>query len=139
MEHLNISNRKILAGELGIFSTYACVTDRKTIFSFERAGNLTSVFVICLQVKLLAGGKIWGKGVYPVKVTVMEGDLPINANDCGTCVFPQKILTFFTRLLLLGSPCYTIFRTDVPVIKLTSVVRASVLLLNMNFIITLSK
>ena len=108
MEHLNISNRKILAGELGIFSTYACVTDRKTIFSFERAGNLTSVFVVCLQVKLLAGGKIWGKGVYPVKVTLMEGDLPINANDCGTCVFPQKILTFFTRLLLLGSPCYTI-------------------------------
>ena len=38
----------------------------------------------CLkQVKLLAGGEILGKGVYPVKVTVMEGDLPINTNACG--------------------------------------------------------
>ena len=26
-----------------------------------------------------------GKGVYPVKVTVMEGDLPISTNDCGGC------------------------------------------------------
>ena len=24
-----------------------------------------------------------GKGVYPVKVTLMEGDLPISTNDCG--------------------------------------------------------
>ena len=31
-----------------------------------------------------------GNGVYPVKATVMEGDLPINTNDCGTCVFPSK-------------------------------------------------
>ena len=36
-----------------------------------------------LKVKLLAGGKVLGKGVYPVKVTVMEGDLPISTNDCG--------------------------------------------------------
>ena len=35
--------------------------------------------------KLLAGGKVLGKGVYPVKVTVMEGDLPISTNDCGGC------------------------------------------------------
>ena len=33
--------------------------------------------------KLLAGGEVLGKGVYPVKVTVMEGDLPISTNDCG--------------------------------------------------------
>ena len=33
--------------------------------------------------KLLAGEKVLGKGqgVYPVKVTVMEGDLPISTND----------------------------------------------------------
>ena len=37
--------------------------------------------------KLLAGGEFLGNSVYPVKVTVMEGDLPINTNDCGTCVF----------------------------------------------------
>jgi len=36
-----------------------------------------------LTVKLLAGGKIMGKGNYPVKATVMEGDLPINPNACG--------------------------------------------------------
>lgn len=36
-----------------------------------------------LTVKLLAGGEILGKGVYPVKTTVMEGDLPINTNACG--------------------------------------------------------
>ncbi|XP_078381670.1 uncharacterized protein LOC144664428 isoform X5 [Oculina patagonica] len=36
-----------------------------------------------LTVKLLAGGEILGKAFYPVKVTVMEGDLPINTNDCG--------------------------------------------------------
>ena len=33
--------------------------------------------------KLLAGGEVLGKGVYPVKVTVMEGDLSISTNDCG--------------------------------------------------------
>ena len=40
-------------------------------------------FVVCSQVKLLAGGEIMGKGVYPVKATVMEGNLPINTNACG--------------------------------------------------------
>ena len=29
-----------------------------------------------------------GKGVYPVKATVMEGDLPIDTNACGTYVLP---------------------------------------------------
>ena len=33
--------------------------------------------------KLLAGGEVLSKGVYPVKVIVMEGDLPISTNDCG--------------------------------------------------------
>lgn len=36
-----------------------------------------------LTVKLLAGGEILEKGVYPVKATVMEGDLPINTDTCG--------------------------------------------------------
>ncbi|KAL9965750.1 hypothetical protein ACROYT_G029592 [Oculina patagonica] len=36
-----------------------------------------------LKVKLLAGGDILGEGGYPVKATVMEGDLPINTNACG--------------------------------------------------------
>ncbi|KAJ7388162.1 hypothetical protein OS493_039487, partial [Desmophyllum pertusum] len=36
-----------------------------------------------LTVKLLAVGKIFGKGVYPVKATVMKGDLPIDTNACG--------------------------------------------------------
>ena len=54
----------------------------------ERARNLKSVFAVFEQVKLLAGGEIVGKGVYPVKATVMEGDLPINTNACGTCDLP---------------------------------------------------
>jgi len=36
-----------------------------------------------VTVKLLAGGEILGKGIYPVKAPVMEGDLPINTNACG--------------------------------------------------------
>jgi len=43
-----------------------------------------SVFAVFEQVKLLAGGEVFGEGVYPVKTTVMEGDLPINTNACGT-------------------------------------------------------
>ena len=53
----------------------------------ERMEELTSVFVVFKQVKLLAGGEIMGKGVYPVKTTVMEGDLPINTNACGTYAY----------------------------------------------------
>ena len=40
---------------------------------------------------------MFGKGVYPVKATVMEGNLPVDTNDCGTCIFPSEI-AFFTRL-----------------------------------------
>ncbi|PFX11412.1 uncharacterized protein LOC111319746 [Stylophora pistillata] len=36
-----------------------------------------------LTVKLLAGGKIIGKGVYPVKATLIEGSLPIKRDGCG--------------------------------------------------------
>ncbi|KAL9965745.1 hypothetical protein ACROYT_G029587 [Oculina patagonica] len=36
-----------------------------------------------LTVKLLAGGEILGKSVYPVKTTVMDGDLPMNTKACG--------------------------------------------------------
>ena len=74
---------------------------------------------------LLAGGEILGKGVYPVKTTVMEGDLPIDRNASGTYFQPcfcfknyflYKINTFTftditvasnltTCLILLGSPC----------------------------------
>ena len=35
------------------------------------------------QVNLFAGGKVLGKSVYPVKVTVMQGDLPISTDECG--------------------------------------------------------
>ena len=59
-----------------------------------------------------------------MKVTVMEGDLPIDTSDCGTCVFPsQKLLSLqdyklhitldsdlIKCLILLGSPCYVNFR-----------------------------
>lgn len=36
-----------------------------------------------LKVNLLAGGKVLGKSVYPVKVTVIQGDLPISTDECG--------------------------------------------------------
>ena len=35
------------------------------------------------QVNLLAGGEVLGKSVYPVKVTVTQGDLPISTDRCG--------------------------------------------------------
>jgi len=35
------------------------------------------------KVNLLAGGSVLGKGVYPVKATVIEGDLPISTDECG--------------------------------------------------------
>jgi len=35
------------------------------------------------QVKLLAGGQVGDKSSYPVKVTVIDGDLPISTDDCG--------------------------------------------------------
>ena len=35
------------------------------------------------QVNLLAGGEVLGKSVYPVKVTVVQGDLPISTDECG--------------------------------------------------------
>jgi len=46
--------------------------------------DLTSAFAVFDQVKLLAGGEFLEKSVYPVKTTVMEGELPINTNACGT-------------------------------------------------------
>jgi len=36
-----------------------------------------------LKVNLLAGAKYLGDGTYPVKATVMKGDLPISTDDCG--------------------------------------------------------
>lgn len=60
------------------------VTPLYVLSANEGVKDLTSVFVVFKQVKLLAGGEVLGKGVYPVKVTVMEGDLPINTNACGT-------------------------------------------------------
>jgi len=60
-----------------------------TLPSFLSAGVYVQVALtpngdeLRLTVKLLAGGKIMGKGNYPVKATVMEGDLPINTNACG--------------------------------------------------------
>ena len=60
------------------------VTPLYVISANERLEDLRSVFVVFEQVKLLAGGEVMGEGVYPVKTTVMEGDLPINTNACGT-------------------------------------------------------
>ena len=56
-------------------------------------------FLIFQQVKLLAGGKIFGKGVYPIKATVLEGGLPIKTDKCG------KSLT-----LNLDTHSFTLFR-----------------------------
>ena len=36
-------------------------------------------YTLFQQVNLLAGGEVLGKSVYPVKVTVMQGDLPISS------------------------------------------------------------
>lgn len=36
-----------------------------------------------LTVKLLAGGQVGDEGVYPVKLPVIDGNLPINTNACG--------------------------------------------------------
>ncbi|XP_068732604.1 uncharacterized protein [Montipora capricornis] len=38
---------------------------------------------INMKVKLLAGGEIFGQSVYPIKVAVLDGDLPISTDDCG--------------------------------------------------------
>ncbi|XP_067016855.1 uncharacterized protein [Acropora muricata] len=38
---------------------------------------------INMKVKLLGGGQIGDKSSYPVKVTVIDGDLPISTDDCG--------------------------------------------------------
>ena len=57
------------------------VTSFYVLSTNENAPNLTVFFL--QQVKLLAGGKIFGKGVYPVKATVMKGNLPIDTNACG--------------------------------------------------------
>ena len=51
---------------------------------------LTAIYEMKLQnyslfekVNLLAGGEVLGKSVYPVKVTVMQEDLPISTDQCG--------------------------------------------------------
>ena len=48
---------------------------------------LTAIYEIKLQnyslfqqVNLFAGGEVLGKNVYPVKVTVMQGDLPVSTH-----------------------------------------------------------
>ena len=40
-------------------------------------------YCLSQQVNLLAGGKVLGKSVYPVKVTVIQGDLSISTDECG--------------------------------------------------------
>ena len=51
---------------------------------------LTAIYEMKLQnyslfekVNLLADGEVLGKSVYPVKVTVMQGDFPISTDQCG--------------------------------------------------------
>ena len=58
--------------------------------------------------KLLAGGEILGKGVYPVKATVMEGNLPINTNACGK--YAQKPVTQILGDMLLVCMIQIVFR-----------------------------
>lgn len=79
------------------------VTPLYVLSANEGVKDLTSVFVVFKQVKLLAGGEVLGKGVYPVKVTVMEGDLPINTNACGTyaCLKTNNILPLKETLLTI--------------------------------------
>ncbi|CAH3158464.1 unnamed protein product [Porites lobata] len=60
-----------------------------------------------VKVKLLAGGKVLGKGVYPVKVTVMEGDLPISTNDCGMFKWWYD-LSDATKAAVIGGPLLVI-------------------------------
>lgn len=36
-----------------------------------------------ITVKLLAGSQVWDDGFYPVKLPVIDGNLPINTNACG--------------------------------------------------------
>jgi len=61
-----------------------------SLASFASAGVYVQVGLtpkgdeLRLTVKLLVGGELLGQSVYPVKLIVMEGDLPIDTNDCGT-------------------------------------------------------
>ncbi|XP_066024768.1 uncharacterized protein [Pocillopora verrucosa] len=54
-----------------------------------------------LTVKLLAGGKIFGKEVYPIKATVLEGGLPIKTDECGVFGWWHK-LSDVTKALVIG-------------------------------------
>ena len=53
------------------------------LFNFDFDEIKLRNYSLIQQVNLLAGGKVLGKGVYPVKVTVIQGDLPISTDECG--------------------------------------------------------
>ena len=60
------------------------------LYTFFMAILLTAIYEMKFrnyslfqQVNFLAGGEVLGKSVYPMKVTVMQGDLPISTDQCG--------------------------------------------------------
>lgn len=56
-----------------------------------------------LKVNLLAGGKVLGKSAYPVKVTVIQGDLPISTDECGIFGWWYN-LTDIKKAAVIGGP-----------------------------------
>ena len=54
--------------------------DMTTYYVIEVAVVINDLFC---QVKLLGGVQGGDKGLYPFKVTVIDGDLPISTDDCG--------------------------------------------------------
>lgn len=59
-------------------------------------------FNVNMKVKLLLGGEVFGKGVYPIKVTVLDGDLPISTDDCGIFGWWLDLSTVLKVLVIIG-------------------------------------
>ncbi|CAH3158493.1 unnamed protein product, partial [Porites lobata] len=55
-------------------------------------------------VNLLAGGEVLGKSVYPVKVTVMQGDLPISTDQCAGIFGWWYDFSDIERAAVIGGP-----------------------------------
>lgn len=57
---------------------------------------------INMKVKLLAGGEIAGQSAYPIKVTVLDGDLPISTDDCGIFGWWLDLSDFLKAAVIIG-------------------------------------
>lgn len=58
--------------------------ERRYVKKHQKRENQQIVLLpVFLQVKLLAGAKFLDQGTYPVKTTVLDGDVPISTDDCG--------------------------------------------------------